>query len=43
VLGKVAVWVRHKVLMEVDLYFADCWKSTRDFRPTAQASPYPLI
>ncbi len=24
-------------------YFADCWQSTRDFRPAVQASPNPLI
>jgi hypothetical protein len=27
--------------MEVDLYISDCWWSSRDFRPSAQASPNP--
>jgi hypothetical protein len=30
-------------LMEVDFYFTNCWRSTRDFRPTAQASTYPFF
>jgi hypothetical protein len=37
-----AVHAGHKVLMEVDLYFTDCWRSARDFRSAAQASPNPL-
>jgi len=38
-LEEVAVHAGHKVLMEVDYYFTDCWWTTRDFRPAAQASP----
>jgi uncharacterized membrane protein (GlpM family) len=42
-LEEAAVRAGHEVLMVVDLYISDCWWSTRDFRTTAQASPYPLI
>ncbi len=43
-LVKVAVHAGRKVMMEVDeKYCADYWRSTGDFRPTAQASSNPLI
>ena len=33
----VAVRAGHEALIVVDLYFIDCWWSTRDFKPVAQA------
>ncbi len=36
-LEEVAVRVGHKVLMEVDFYFTDCWWSIMDCRRAGQA------
>jgi hypothetical protein len=36
---EVAVRACLKVLIEVGFYVTGCWRSTRDFRPAAQASP----
>jgi hypothetical protein len=40
---KSACVLGHKVFMEVNVYFTDCWLSTRDFMRAAQASPSSLI
>jgi len=42
-LEEIAAFAGDKVYKQFDLYFADCWQSTRDFRPGAQALPNPLI
>jgi hypothetical protein len=42
-LEEVALHTGHEVLVVDDLYFTDCWWSTRDFRPAAQALPNPII
>ncbi len=42
-LDEVAGRADHKVLMVVDLYFTDCWWSTRDFWPAANAHPIYLL
>ncbi len=42
-MDKVVAHSGHEVLMVDDLYFTDCWLSTRDFKPTIQALPNSLI